>query len=122
MRPEEHYKLSLLSIYLGIVALFLGIFSSSAADPDLWGYLAFGRLFWEKGSFPYHDVFSYTPTKTIWIYHEWLTGIIFFPIYKIFGAGGLQLLKYLLGMTTVGLVYATAIRRKARPIFLRFWR
>ena len=117
MRPEEHYKLSLLSIYLGIVALYLGVFSSSAADPDLWGYLAFGRLFWENGSFPYHDVFSYTPTKTIWIYHEWLTGILFFPVYKIFGAGGLQLLKYLLGMTTVGLVYATAIRRKARPIF-----
>jgi hypothetical protein len=117
MRPEEHYKLSLLSIYLGIVALYLGVFTSSAADPDLWGYLSFGRLFWEKGSFPYHDVFSYTPTKTIWIYHEWLTGLIFFTIYKIFGAGGLQLFKYLLGMTTVGLVYATAVGRKARPIF-----
>jgi hypothetical protein len=117
MGPEAHYKLSLLSIYLGIVALYLGVFSSSAADPDLWGYLAFGRLFWETGTFPYHDVFSYTPTKTLWIYHEWLTGIIFFPIYKLFGAGGLQLLKYLLGMMTVGLVYATAIRRKERPIF-----
>jgi hypothetical protein len=117
MRPEEHYKLSLLSIYLGIVALYLGVFSSSAADPDLWGYLAFGRLFWEKGSFPYQDVFSYTPTKSPWVYHEWLTGIIFFPIYKIFGASGLQMLKCLLGMTTVGFVYATAVRRKARPIF-----
>lgn len=117
MRPVEHYKLRLLFIYLVIVALYLGVFSSSAADPDLWGYLAFGRLFWETGSFPYQDVFSYTPTKALWIYHEWLTGIIFFPIYKLFGAGGLQLLKYLMGMMTVGLVYATAIRRKARPIF-----
>lgn len=118
MRPEEHYKLNLLFIYLGIVALYLGVFSSNAADQDLWGYLSFGRLFWEKGSFPYHDVFSYTPTKTIWIYHEWLTGVIFFPIYKIFGPSGLQLLKYLLGMATVGLVCTTAIRRKATPLFV----
>lgn len=117
MRPEEHYKLSSLTIYLGIVALYLGIFSNDMADPDLWGYLAFGRLFWEQGSFPYHDVFSYTPTKTIWIYHEWMTGVIYFPIYKIFGAGGLQMLKFTLGMMTVGLVYATAIKRRARPIF-----
>jgi hypothetical protein len=118
MRTEEHFRFSLLSVYLGIAALYFGVFSSSAADPDLWGYLAFGRLFWEKGSFPYHDLFSYTPTKAVWIYHEWLTGIIFYPIYKFFGAGGLQFLKYLLGMTTIGLVYATAVRRKARPVFV----
>ena len=103
---------------MGIIAWFLGIFSSSAADPDLWGYLAFGRLFWEQGFFPYQDVFSYTPTKAVWIYHEWLTGVIFFPIYQNFGAGGLQALKLVIGMSTVGIAYAAAVQRQAKPIFV----
>jgi hypothetical protein len=118
MMTKVNNKLSLFSTVLGIVAFFLGIFSSSTSDPDLWGYLAFGRLFWETGFFPYQDVFSYTSTKAVWIYHEWLTGVIFFPIHKFFGAGGLQLLKYLLGMMTVALVYVTAIRQKAKPFFV----
>ncbi len=118
MMKKYNYNLSSLFIYLGIAALCLGIFSNNTIDWDLWGYLAFGRLFWETGAFPYHDIFSYTPTKPLWVYHEWLTGVIFYPIYKIFGAGGLQLLKYFLGMTTVGLVCATAIRRKASPLFV----
>jgi len=103
---------------MGIIAWFLGIFSSSAADPDLWGYLAFGRLFWEQGFFPYQDVFSYTPTKAVWIYHEWLTGVIFFPVYQNFGAGGLQALKLVIGMSTVGIAYAAAVQRQAKPIFV----
>lgn len=117
MKQEYSSKIYSIAIFSGIIAWFLGVFSSHAADPDLWGYLAFGRLFWEQGSFPYHDVFSYMPTKAVWIYHEWLTGVIFFPIYQNFGACGLQVLKFTIGMLTVGFVYAIAVKRKAIPIF-----
>ena len=75
--------------------------------------MAFGRLFWETGKVPYQDVFSYAPTKEIWIYHEWLTGILFYPIFTYAGNSGLQGLKLLLGIGTVALVGATATRRGA---------
>jgi hypothetical protein len=85
------------------------------ADPDLWGYLAFGRLFWTAGQFPYQDVFSFVPTLNPWVYHEWLTGVVFYPLYRGLGDAGLQVLKYGLGLATVGLIYLTARKRGASP-------
>ena len=55
--------------------------ATTVADPDLWGYLSFGRLFWQSPQFPYHDVFSFVPTLPTWVYHEWLTGAVFYPIF-----------------------------------------
>lgn len=86
------------------------------ADPDLWGYLAFGRLFWNSSQFPYHDVFTFLPTLKLWVYHEWLTGVFFYPIYKASGAWGLQFLKYLFGLATIGLIYLTARKRGGLPL------
>ncbi|MDZ4785554.1 MAG: hypothetical protein SGJ02_05700, partial [bacterium] len=63
--------LLLISVFLIILAKL----SNPLADPDLWGYLNFGRVFWQNG-FPWSDTFSYLPTKPEWIYHEWLTGVI----------------------------------------------
>jgi hypothetical protein len=89
--------------------------ANTMADPDLWGYLAFGRLFWESGQFPYQDVYSYVPTLNPWVYHEWLTGVILYPIYEKTGALGLQLLRYIFGLLTVVLIYLTARQRGADP-------
>jgi len=101
----------------GLYLLFVALFSNPIADYDLWGYLAFGRIFWEEGYFPFQDVFSYTPTKVIWVYHEWLTGVIFYFIYKYSGPVGLQLFRYILVLITIYLTYLTAIRRGGNPIW-----
>ncbi|MCB2185436.1 MAG: hypothetical protein KQJ78_03395 [Deltaproteobacteria bacterium] len=85
------------------------------ADPDLWGYLAFGRLFWQNPGFPYHDVFAYPPTDPTWVYHEWLTGVVFWPVYQALGGAGLQLLKYLAALGAAWLVWLTARGRGASP-------
>jgi hypothetical protein len=77
----------------------------------LWGYLSFGRVFWQEGFFPYQDVFSYTPTKTLWVYHEWLTGIVFFGLIKYLGPASLQLLRYILVILTICMIYETALKR-----------
>ncbi len=102
------------------IPLFFTIFyrlaSATVADPDLWGYMAFGRLFWEANSFPYHDIFSYMPTRPVWIYHEWLTGVLFFKIYQAFGETGLQIFRYGIGLLTAGMVYLTARKRGAGPL------
>ena len=57
-----------------MLLVILSALSGTVADPDLWGYMAFGRLFWETGRFPYHDTLAYVPTLNVWVYHEWLTG------------------------------------------------
>jgi hypothetical protein len=96
--------------------LFVEIYSATFADNDLWGYLAFGMAFWETGQFPYHDLFSYTPTKQLWVYHEWLTGVLFYSIYKHAGDAGLQLLRYTFVLATIYLIYLTAIKRGSTPL------
>jgi hypothetical protein len=102
-----------LAFGLLVLAVLLDAMAKTKADPDLWGYLAFGRLFWETGAFPYRDVFSYVPTLPLWVYHEWLTGVLFYPLYQALGGAGLQLLKYALGLATVAMVYLTARERGA---------
>jgi hypothetical protein len=114
LSKEYNNKFWMNVLIMGMLFIsILSALSSTVADPDLWGYLAFGRLFWESGRFPYHDVYSYVPTLNPWIYHEWLTGVIFYPLYKETGSLGLQCIKYLIGMMTVVLIYLTARQRGA---------
>lgn len=100
----------------GLYLFFVTLFSRSLADNDLWGYLAFGGILFEEGYFPFHDVFSYTPTKPLWIYHEWLTGVIFFSIHKYSGPAGLQLLRYVVILMTIYLIYMTALKKGGSPL------
>lgn len=106
-------------ILLGIASylLFVALFSNPVADYDLWGYLAFGRTFFERGRIPFQDIFSYAPTKPLWIYHEWLTGVFFYSIYKYTGAAGLQLLRYVIILLTIYLMYLTAGKRSDNPLW-----
>jgi hypothetical protein len=116
MEPDnvKHRLLSLKAASVLLLIVFiLDRYSGITADPDLWGYLAFGRLFWGQGQFPYLDVFAYVPTLKPWIYHEWLTGVVFYPIYRTLGAPGLQVLKYAFALAAVGATYLTARRRGA---------
>ena len=101
----------------GFYVLFILLFSRSLADYDMWGYLSFGRTFWEYGYFPYQDIFSYTPTKPLWVYHEWLTGIILYPLLKYLGPAGIQLLRYVFILMTIFVIYRTAILKGASGIF-----
>jgi hypothetical protein len=102
-----------LGVAILVLAMCLERLTNSTADPDLWGYLAFGRLYWNSGQFPFQDVFAYLPTLPRWVYHEWLSGVLFYPLFQAAGPVGLQLLKYGFGLATLGLVYLTARRRGA---------
>src|SRR5512136_360235 len=93
------------------IVIVLSRLSTTVADVDLWGYLAFGKLFWSNGQFPYRDVFSYVPTLDPWVYHEWLTGVLFYPLYQNLGTAGLQIFKYLIALATFWLIYLIAKKR-----------
>ncbi len=104
------------ALFFTLLSLVLSLLATTVAEPDLWGYLSFGRLFWQSQKFPYRDVFAYVPTLNPWIYHEWLTGVLFYPLYRALGDPGLQVLKYVLGLATMGLVYRTARLRGGHPL------
>ncbi|MDD3013155.1 MAG: hypothetical protein PHC34_05580 [Candidatus Gastranaerophilales bacterium] len=62
-------------------------------DWDLWARLAVGKIFFLTGTILKHDIFAYTPVKSLWIDHEWGSGVIFYYISHYFGDTGLMLLK-----------------------------
>jgi hypothetical protein len=105
---------------IGLVALSLMTslywLATTNADPDLWGFLAFGRLWWETGRFPYQDVFTFLPTHPVWVYHEWGAGILFFLLHHAGGFEALQLLKLAAGMALWGCMFWGAKLRGAGPV------
>ena len=100
--------LCILSAALVLIAL-----TDAFAEPDLWGYLNFGRLLFSDPGFPYQDAFAYTPTHPVWVFHEWLTGAVLYRIMETAGPAGIQILKYFLGCATAWLLYLASRSRGA---------
>lgn len=116
MPPRSTRENVLLALAVAVpVLLVAGRLAITAADFDLWGYLAFGRLFWRQG-FPYKDVFAYTPTLTPWVYHEWLTGVVYYPLLTACGMAGIQAVRYLAAAGVCLGVFATARTRRADAV------
>ena len=80
--------------YLSIAAI-IGIltFSINIPDFDLWARLAVGSIFFQTGTVLKHDIFSYLPTKELWIDHEWGSGVVFYFLTRYAGDAGLFALK-----------------------------
>lgn len=87
----------------GVVLLLVQRIAHSNPDPDLFGYLSFGREFWTTG-FPFVDSFAYSEKLPQWIYHEWLTGVFLFPLWDT-NPALVQLAKIVLISLTIGVAY-----------------
>jgi len=72
------------------------------ADPDLWGSMAMGRETLLRGWPPAQDPFAYVPTLKPFVYHEWLSGVVFYLLLEYFGSAALKVLMIALGLLTVG--------------------
>lgn len=83
----------------------LVVASGQIADPDLWGRLSVGALWFQGGHFPYHDVFSYTAPHVPWIDHEWLSGVVFYQVLTALGEPAFMLLKYGLILLMLALLF-----------------
>lgn len=93
---------------LGFALWFFFLATRNSVDLDLWGLLSFGELFRQTfPRFPTHDVFSYTAPGAPWIYHEWLSGVLFHALFDSFGSGSLFVLKIILVTGIFRLVYLT---------------
>src|SRR5512143_3157005 len=110
----------LVPLTLSVIVL-IRLRGMTVADPDLWGTMTFGRLFWDSGTFPYQDIFTYLPTLDRLIYHEWLTGVVLYPIYKFIGGFGLIVLRDLVAVATLGFLYLAARIRKSGRVSALLW-
>lgn len=81
-------------VYLSVTlsVLFL-TFQIKDPDFDLWARLAVGSIFFQTGQVLKHDIFTYSPTKNLWIDHEWGTGVLFFNLIHYFGEKSLFIFK-----------------------------
>jgi len=79
------------------------------AETDLWWNLATGREIFAEHRIPTHDVFSFSPTLPTWHNHEWLTQIVFFKVFMIWGPEGIVIFKTGLAVLTIALSAAGAL-------------
>ena len=95
---------------------------SVGADPDLFARVAMGRLVEANGFVPQIDPFAFTEKKSIWIDHEWLSGLVFYLIASNWGDFGLYISKIILVIGTGSLLLsAQADNTGRRSPFVFFW-
>jgi len=75
------------------VIVYILTFNIHLLDYDLWARLAVGSIFFQTGNILKHDIFSYLPTKNLWIDHEWGSSVVFYLFAKYFGEWGLFAIK-----------------------------
>ena len=104
-----------LALALALAMAAICVYAMRRAEPDLWGYLSYGRLFVQQGGPVEWDPFSYTCASCTWIYHEYLSQISLWLAYSAGGPLGLIGLKCALGGIAVGFVLKTVRSIEPRP-------
>lgn len=108
---------------LAIVSAIAACYATRQADPDLFGYLAYGRLFVQQGDPSPADPFAFTSQGRRWISFEYLSQALLWLAYERFGALGLIALKCALGGMALAFLF-TAVRKASddpvvwAPIFV----
>ncbi len=85
----------------------------TAADPDVWHNLFFGRMVYAGAAYPWQDTFTYVPVRATWLVQNWLSALWFYTLYLLGGDTGIQLFRYAMGLATGWVLYLTARRRGA---------
>lgn len=99
-----------------LAAALVSLYSMRRADPDLWGYLAYGNLFVATHGLTTHDPFAYTSSGFHWVTFEYGAHLLLWWAYDLAGPPGLIALKCLAGGAALWGLYA-AIRLTADDPF-----
>jgi len=91
-------------------------FSFITADTDLWGHIKFGEEIWESKTLLRSDIYSYTAQGHEWINHEWLSELLMYGVYDIFGSPGLLIGKMLIGFAIIALLSLISCHRYSHPM------
>lgn len=109
MRFGAFYAFAAAAVW-GLLGLALW---NNLIEPDFFGYVNFGRELWSGQGFVRHDPFSYLPTASPWIFHEWLAGFLFYPFFAGNMDWVLQGFRYAAGFLCAALLVKAAMRRGA---------
>jgi hypothetical protein len=102
---------------LAVGSAIVCLYSVRQADPDLWGYLTYGRLFVQSRALTSHDPFAYTSTAARWTTFEYGAQLLLWYAYDVAGPFGLIALKCLVGGVALGGLWV-AVRTTTRETFV----
>jgi hypothetical protein len=111
--PERFFNLLVRVLVYSSVFYF---FSFVTADIDLWGHIKFGADLWSSKWLHGFDIYSYTAYGREWINHEWLSELLMYAVYKVFGSGGLLIGKLLIGFAIIYFLSSITSHRSRNPV------
>ncbi|MCX6791809.1 MAG: hypothetical protein NT149_02110, partial [Candidatus Gottesmanbacteria bacterium] len=97
--------LAFCTLILVTVAVFFLFLHPIDSDGDFYHHLIIGRYVADLRALPYTDTFTYTAAGHPYIGYAWGTGVLFYVIFRTFGAEGISLFVALVGVLTCGLLW-----------------
>jgi hypothetical protein len=109
-------------IVISLLLTYFGLFLAKKVDlttADLGRHLENGKIIFSEGfssKVLTTNFYSYTLTEDPFVNHHWLSGVVFYLVYKIAGFVGLSWFYILLGCATLWLFFDIA--RKKSNLFI----
>jgi len=83
---------------------------------DLGRHLKMGEIVWSTHQIPEVNLFSWMAENFLIVNHEWLTQVLFYLVFDLFGYEGLLILKMILVLGSFGIMYLLALKK-----YSSFW-
>jgi hypothetical protein len=114
-RPSTLATLLLPSVVdLVFIRMFYNVIRRPLSDLDVWWHLKTGELIAAGGgAIPKVNLYSFTAPLSPWVTHEWLSQVVLYGIFSLFGWNGLLFFRSLVFATMIVVVYRTMTRGKS---------
>lgn len=116
---SRHRGLILAFAGVAVTALLGSLSWAKLSTNDVWIHLKTGELALESFSVPQKDPYSFTAADHDYLAHEWLSGVVFYVLYRAFGIGGLIFTKFAVPFLTTCALSLVCLRHRDRlSVFL----
>lgn len=94
-------------LFFAVISITLVCFSNGISGNDFWWHIKVGEWIIDNKRIPTTDIFSWygIANKIPWTAHEWLSDVIYYCIYNIFGAIGIYTISVVLALIMEWLLY-----------------
>jgi len=108
------YLLYLKLLIVVLILVFYGsvlLHKTNLPTDDLGRHLTNGKIIWETSSIPKTNFYSYTEPDFPFLNHHWLSGVVFYFLFVLFGFNGLIIFKIVLLLSAFSLVFLVAAKK-----------